>query len=69
MYGSTWRALETLYPLVDVGGWVIVDDYHGDTIRGCDVATNTYRQTHDITEPLQHIPGSDAVYWQRRKVQ
>ena len=30
IYQSTWEALENLYPFLNVGGYVIVDDYAGN---------------------------------------
>jgi hypothetical protein len=31
IYQSTWEALENLYPYLNVGGYVIIDDYTGTT--------------------------------------
>jgi O-methyltransferase len=65
MYGSTWETLEALYPLLSVGGYVILDDYFGAE-NGCHVATNDYRAKHDITESLVQIDHSGG-YWRRER--
>lgn len=41
LYSSTLVAMKNLYPLVSVGGWVVVDDYHLD---GCRRAFDEYME-------------------------
>lgn len=64
MYGSTMDVLESLYPKVSVGGFVIVDDY--GEIPQCRAAVEDFRSEHKISEPLQRIDGS-GVFWRRRR--
>jgi O-methyltransferase len=62
MYESTWVALESLYPRVAPGGFVIVDDY--GAIDACRQAVNDYRATHSIDVPVHPIDWT-GVYWRR----
>lgn len=64
LYESTRDALESLYPKLSPGGFVIVDDY--GLPCGCRQAVDDYRQAHDITEPLEKID-DQSVYWRRSK--
>lgn len=61
-YESTMTALEPLYPKLQVGGYVIVDDYN--SLTDCKRAIDDYRRKHNITEPLVAIDNL-SVYWQR----
>jgi O-methyltransferase len=63
MYESTIVALDSLYPKLSVGGYLIVDDY--GALEPCRQAVEDYRRDHDITEPLVEIDWT-GVYWQRR---
>lgn len=52
LYDSTLTCLQSLYPLVSPGGWVIIDDYHLD---GCRQAVRDY-----------FYPGAPGpMYWQK----
>jgi O-methyltransferase len=62
MYESTWDALDSLYPKLSPGGFVIVDDY--GPIDACRRAVDDYRRLHDIREPIEEVDWS-AVYWRR----
>ena len=62
MYESTMVALESLYPKVSPGGFVIVDDY--DAIRGCHQAVEEFRARHRIDEPLHRVDWT-CVFWRR----
>jgi len=62
MYESTWVALESLYPKLARGGFVIIDDY--SSWEGCRKAVDTFRSSVGITEPLAPIDWA-AVYWRR----
>jgi O-methyltransferase len=62
MYESTIVALESLYPKLSRGGYVIVDDY--GAIPGCRAAVDDYRGRFGIREPIRTIDWT-GVYWQR----
>jgi len=49
-YMSTMQAIEVLYPLLHVGGFVVVDDFT-DWI-GCFAAIMDHRKLHHITTPI-----------------
>jgi O-methyltransferase len=61
MYGSTWDALQQLYPKLSRGGFLIVDDY---ALQGCRKAVEDYRAAHRIREPLRAID-AEAVFWRK----
>jgi O-methyltransferase len=61
-YESTIVALESLYPDLSPGGFVIVDDYGG--IAQCQQAVNDFRAAHGITEELHEIDWT-GVWWRR----
>jgi O-methyltransferase len=62
MFESTMVALESLYPKVSPGGYVVVDDYR--SFDGCRQATDRYRAAMGITEPIVEIDWT-GVYWRR----
>jgi O-methyltransferase len=62
MYESTYVALESLYPRVTPGGYVIVDDY--GALPNCKAAIDDYRRANGITEPILEIDWT-GVYWRR----
>ena len=61
MYESTMDALNSLYPKLAVGGYLIADDY---ALPGCRQAVHDYRDAHGISEEIIPIHGP-AVFWQR----
>lgn len=61
MYGSTMVALESLYPKLSAGGYVIVDDFR---LPGCQQAVNDYRARHEIQDPIERIDDT-GVWWLR----
>jgi O-methyltransferase len=63
MYESTHVALESLYPKLSPGGYLVVDDY--GAIPACRQAVTDYRTEHGIDEPIQEIDWT-GVYWRRR---
>jgi O-methyltransferase len=63
MYESTMQALETLYPRLSLGGFLIVDDY--GAVAGCARAVDDYRARHGITDPVEAIDWA-GVFWRRR---
>jgi O-methyltransferase len=62
MYESTWVTLESLYPSLSRGGFVIVDDY--GAVPACQAAIDDYRAKHRITARLERIDWT-CVRWQR----
>ncbi|HEX6460189.1 MAG TPA: TylF/MycF/NovP-related O-methyltransferase [Thermoleophilaceae bacterium] len=61
-YEATWAALDSLYPGLSAGGYLIVDDYK--LIRECRGAVDDYRAEHGITEPIEEIDWN-GVRWRR----
>jgi hypothetical protein len=59
MYESTIVALESLYPKVSPGGFVIVDDY--GAVAGCRAAVDDFRAGTGIAEPLVEIDWTGGV--------
>jgi O-methyltransferase len=62
MYESTWVTLESLYPGLSKGGFVIVDDY--GAVPPCKAAVEDFRAKHGITAPLERVDWT-CVRWQR----
>ena len=63
MYESTILALESLYPRLAPGGFLIVDDY--GAVPACKQAVHDYRQKADIAEGVIEIDWA-GVYWRKR---
>lgn len=61
MYGSTIVALNTLYPRLSSGGYIIIDDFG---LGPCRQAVEDYRAEHGITEEIVTIDDF-GVYWQK----
>lgn len=61
MYESTWNALDSLFPKVSPGGFIIVNDYVLEPSRK---AVEDYRRVHGITERIWSLDWSGG-YWQR----
>lgn len=61
-YGATWLALESLYPRLAVGGYLVVDDYRW--IEACRRAVNDFREQRGITEPIEQIDWN-SIRWRR----
>ena len=53
LYGSTLDSLRRLYPLVEAGGAIYIDDYGG--FIGCQHAVDQYRQEIGATQPLRLV--------------
>jgi O-methyltransferase len=64
MYSSTIVALESLFPKVSVGGFIIVDDYVA--IAECRQAVTDYRAKHNIKDPIVEID-SDGAFWRKSR--
>jgi O-methyltransferase len=65
MYESTIEPLEFLYPKLSKGGYCIIDDYTPE--YGAFNAVNDYRETHNITEPIEivHNSGVTIGFWKK----
>lgn len=63
LYESTMDVLESLYPKLVPGGFVIVDDY--GIVEPCRKATDDFRAQHNISEALNVIDGT-GVFWRKR---
>ncbi len=61
-YKATWLTLEALYPGLEVGGYVIFDDYF--FLPACQRAVDDYRREHGISEPIEQVDWNGAR-WRR----
>ena len=61
LYESTMDGLRSLYPRLQPGGFLIVDDYGFDN---CRAAVEDYRREHGISEPIERIDWVGA-FWRR----
>ena len=59
LYESTWDVICSLYPRLQRGGYLIVDDYQ---IPACKEAISDYRSQQGISSPIQPIDGF-GVFW------
>jgi O-methyltransferase len=62
MYESTMVGLESLYPGLSPGGYLIVDDY--GAVEKCKRAVDDYREANGIEEEIRPIDWT-GVYWQK----
>jgi O-methyltransferase len=62
-YDATLLALESLYPNLSAGGYVIVDDYL--SLDQCREAVDDFRRRHGITEPIDEVDWN-SVRWRRQ---
>jgi len=68
VYDPTMHVLKHFYPIVESGGFVIIDDWG---LTGVRKAVQEYREAHGITDELISTdPGNDEapVYWVKVKV-
>jgi len=65
MYESTIVALESLYPDLSAGGFVVIDDYGNEAIPQCRQAVEEFRAANGIDEEIHEIDWT-GVYWRRR---
>jgi hypothetical protein len=63
-YEATWSGLESLYPGLSAGGYLIVDDY--GLIEECQRAIDDYRREHGITEPIERVDWN-GIRWRRER--
>jgi Macrocin-O-methyltransferase (TylF) len=61
-YEATWVGLESLYPGLSRGGYLIIDDY--GLIPECRAAVEDFRREHGIREPLEEADWN-GVRWRR----
>jgi O-methyltransferase len=64
MYESTMDALNSLYPKLQIDGYLIVDDY-GD-IPSCKQAIHDYREKHRILDEIIPIDWT-GVFWKKAR--
>ena len=64
MYESTYVALDSLYPKLSVGGFVIIDDY--GAIEQCRKAVTDYRNKFSIDDAM-HQADWTAFWWQKTR--
>lgn len=62
-YEATQLCLETLYPSLSVGGYLIIDDYWA--LDECRAAVDEFRARHRIEEPLEKVDWTCAR-WRRQ---
>jgi O-methyltransferase len=62
MYESTRVALDSLYPNLSPGGFVILDD--SGAVPGCKQAIEDFRAENDISDELQRIDWT-GVFWRK----
>jgi Macrocin-O-methyltransferase (TylF) len=63
-YEATWVGLESLYPGLSAGGYLIVDDYR--VLKECRAAVDDYRRQHGITEPIEKADWT-GIHWRREE--
>jgi Macrocin-O-methyltransferase (TylF) len=61
-YEATWVGLESLYPGLSAGGYLVVDDYV--LIEECRRAVDEYRSQNGITEPIEQVDWN-GIRWRR----
>jgi O-methyltransferase len=61
MYESTMQGLQSLYPKMSAGGFVVIDDF--GALPNCQRAVEDFRRVHGIEAPLQQIDWT-GWYWQ-----
>jgi O-methyltransferase len=61
-YEATWVGLESLYPSLSAGGYLIIDDY--GLIKECRWAVDDYRREHGITAAIEKVDWN-GVRWRR----
>ncbi len=63
-YESTINSLEYLYYKVSNGGFIIIDDFHGE---GCRMAVLDFREKNNVTDEIITIDKM-GVYWKKQNV-
>ena len=62
MYESTYVALDSLYPKLSAGGFLIVDDY--GALPNCRAAIEDYRAMQGIVDQIHEVDWT-GVYWRK----
>jgi O-methyltransferase len=62
LYESTIIALESLYPKLAIGGFIIIDDFNA--FQFCKKAVLDYRLANDINETMIEID-KEAIFWRK----
>ena len=64
-YESTLMTIRKFYPLVPIGGWIIVDDY--DCVPGAKTAIDQFREESHIKDQMYRMNKSmnTGIYWQK----
>lgn len=65
-YESVRAGLDSLYPGLSVGGYLVIDDYN--SLDQCREAVQDYRREHGIEEPIEEIDWNGAR-WRREQPQ
>jgi O-methyltransferase len=63
-YEATWVGLDSLYPSLSAGGYLIIDDY--GLIPECHAAVHDFRREHEITEPIEKID-FNGIRWRKER--
>lgn len=63
-YEATWGGLDSLYPGLSAGGYLIIDDY--GLIPECHAAVHDFRREHEITEPIEKID-FNGIRWRKER--
>jgi O-methyltransferase len=63
-YEATRVTLESLYPGLSIGGYLIVDDY--GALEECRRAVDEFRERYGMTEPLEDVDWT-GVRWRRER--
>ena len=64
MYSSTIQTMDALYHKLEIGGYIIIDDYNA--LLECKSAITDYRKQHNITEEIIRVNWA-CVYWKKLK--
>ena len=62
MYESTIQGLESLYPQLSAGGFLIVDDF--GAVPACRKAVHEYREKNHITDEIYRVDWT-GVWWRK----
>tara|TARA_B100001121_G_C18700065_1_gene627095 strand:+ start:13056 stop:14693 length:1638 start_codon:yes stop_codon:yes gene_type:complete len=62
LYEPILLSLQELYPKIEKGGIVLIDDYNNYLVN-CYKAVNDYRKNNNITSPVIREPDGDSIYW------
>jgi O-methyltransferase len=63
-YEATWLTLQTLYPGLSSGGFLVVDDF--GALDECRQAVEEFREQNGISEPLEQVDWT-GVRWRKER--